>query len=149
MQLRRLRPGQTLNTTGLVHEAYLRLVGQEGFKNRGHFFAVSAQAMRQILIDRARRRTAQKRGDGLRPISLDLVNPSSEEQSDIVLWLDSALDTLRQQNPRWAQVAECRFFGGYSVSETAEALGVSDATAQRDGIKARAWLQRELSEVSE
>lgn len=144
-QLRRLGPGQTLNTTGLVHESFLRLTAQAGFENRGHFFAVSAKAMRQILIDRARRRNAQKRGSGVQPISLDVVASTVDGQAQLVLWLDHALDRLQQENSRWARVAECRFFGGYSEAETAEALDVSRATVQRDSIKAKAWLRRTLA----
>lgn len=143
-QLRKLRPGQTLQTTALVNEAFLRLVGREDFQNRGHFFAVSATAMRQILIDHARRKGSLKRGGDKVHVSLDKVDPSIEGQADLVLSIDSALRRLKELDPRWVKVVECRFFAGFSEAETAEALGVSIATAQRDWIKAKAWLRREL-----
>jgi len=148
-QLRRLRPGQTLDTTALVHEAFLRLVGKDGFNDRGHFFAVSATAMRQILIDHARSKGSQKRGGDKVHVPLDKVNPGVEGQADLVLSIDSALTKLRELDPRWVKVVECRFFAGYNESETAEALGVSIATAQRDWIKAKAWLRRELERGAE
>ncbi|MEM6704292.1 MAG: sigma-70 family RNA polymerase sigma factor [Acidobacteriota bacterium] len=148
-QLRKLRPGQTLQTTALVNEAFLRLVGKENFESRGHFFAVSATAMRQILIDHARRKGSLKRGGDKVHVSLDKVDPSVEGQADLVLTVDAALSRLKELDPRWVQVVECRFFAGYSEAETAEALGVSIATAQRDWIKAKAWLRRELDRGSD
>lgn len=139
------RAGHTLQTTALVHEVYLRLAGQDvDWKNRGHFFAVAARAMRRILVDHARRRRAAKRGGGVAPSPLDSVVPAIDPAVDL-LDLDAALETLETLDPREARVVELRFFAGLSVPEVALALGVSDATVERDWVTARAWLRRELS----
>ena len=146
-RLRAEQTGHTLDTTGLVHEAYLRLVGSEHleFEDRAHFLAVVAQAMRHVLIDSAVRRRAQKRGGGQRPLSLDDALLIGETRSEELLALDEALKQLSAIDERQARVVECRFFGGMSIEETAVALGTSPATVKRDWALARAWLNRELS----
>jgi RNA polymerase sigma factor (TIGR02999 family) len=145
-QLRRLRPGDTLDTTALVHEAYLRLVDQSRaqWKDRGHFLAVSAKAMRQILIDYARGRTRQKRGAGEVPVELDEASVGVTDQAHQFLEIDQALQRLAREDPRLVHVVECRYFAGYSEQETAEAMGVSLRTAQREWLRARAWLRAAL-----
>jgi len=145
-QLRRLRPGQTLDTTALVHEAYLKLVDQKrvAFQDRGHFLAVSAMAMRQLVVDRARHRHRDKRGGGAVHEPLDGIEDRVGRDARWLLDLDVALDRLATVDPRMARVVECRYFAGLSEAETAEALGVSLRTAQREWLKARAWLRAEL-----
>jgi RNA polymerase sigma factor (TIGR02999 family) len=146
-QLRRLRGAATLDTTALVHEAYLKLVDQSRLEvdDRNHFFGVAARAMRQIVIDHARKRGAQKRGGGSSPVSLDDVQVAIHEQADLLLALDDALARLSLLNERLTRVFECRYFAGLSERETAEALAVSLRTVQRDWVKGRAWLRRELA----
>jgi RNA polymerase sigma factor (TIGR02999 family) len=145
-QLRRLRVGETLDTTGLVHEAYVRLVDQTSadWQNRAHFLAVSAVAMRQILIDHARERSRLKRGGDRQRTELDEAHLAVQADAEQLLDLDRALDELGAADARLVRVVECRYFAGYSEQETAEALGVSLRTAQRDWLKARAWLRRAL-----
>ncbi|HSF18582.1 MAG TPA: ECF-type sigma factor [Vicinamibacteria bacterium] len=145
--LRRTNRGATLDTTGLVHEAYLKLAGQKGMRveDRGHFLAIAARAMRQIIISRARARLAAKRGGGDRPIPLDEQRVASEEQAEYLLDLDRVLDVLRERDENLARTVECRFFAGLSEEETAQALGVSLRTAQRNWMRARAWIRAELS----
>lgn len=143
--------GQTLQTTALVNEAYIRLVGQDqvDWQNRTHFFAVCARVMRNLLVDRARSRQADKHGGGARRVSLDdaaIVLP--ERQIDL-LALDEALDRLAGIDPRKSQIVEMRYFGGMSVEETAEVLAVSSITVKREWLKARAWLYRELDKRSD
>ena len=147
-RLRAEQTGHTLETTGLVHEAYLRLVGSERleFESHAHFLAIAAQAMRHILIDSALRRRTQKRGGGVQPLSLDAVPIIAEERSEEVLALDEALRRLADINARQARVVECRYFGGMNIDETAVALEMSAATVKRDWILARAWLNRELQQ---
>jgi RNA polymerase sigma factor (TIGR02999 family) len=137
---------RTLNTTGLVHESYLKLVDQTriDYQDRSHFLAISARAMRQIIIGYARKRNAQKRGGGERAVTLDEGRIAINEEAEQLLALDQALERLGTRNPRLAQVVECRFFAGLSEEETAEAMGVSLRTAQRDWMRARAWLKQEL-----
>jgi RNA polymerase sigma factor (TIGR02999 family) len=149
-QLGRYRPGQTMNTTALVHEAYLRLVDQTqaSYRDRGHFFAVAARAMRQIVVDYARRRRAQKRGGGQAALPLlegdgADVAIEVEAQAEAVVALDEALTRLEALDPRLARVVELRFFGGLSVEETAEVLAVSTPTVKRDTRAARAFLLHE------
>jgi RNA polymerase sigma factor (TIGR02999 family) len=146
----------TLNTTGLVHEAYLKLVdhAHAPWDNRAHFLGVASKAMRQILMDYARRRRAQKRGGDVLKLSLDDVQPGaggvvafSEEQAALLLALEEALKKLEQVNERAARVIESRVFGGMTVAETATALGISVATVMRDWTTAQAWLHRALSEA--
>jgi RNA polymerase sigma factor (TIGR02999 family) len=145
-QLRRLRVGETLDTTSLVHEAYLRLVDQTRaeWQDRGHFLAVSALAMRQILIDYARERSRAKRGGGQAKVPLDDVQIAAADDADRMLEVDLALQKLAAAEPRLVRVVECRYFAGLSEQETAEALGVSLRTAQREWLKARAWLRSAL-----
>jgi RNA polymerase sigma factor (TIGR02999 family) len=145
-QLRRLRLGDTLNTTGLVHEAYVRLIDQSraSYRDRAHFYAVCALAMRQIIVDYARRRRRRKRGGDQVVVALDDAIDPAVREADRLIEIDTALQKLAQHDPRLARVVECRFFAGLSEEETAEALGVSLRTAQREWFKARAWLRAEL-----
>lgn len=146
-QLAGRRSGHTLNTTGLVHEAYLKLVDarRSSWDDRGHFFAVAALAMRQIIVDHARSYKAKKRG-GSQPIrSLDNVEIAIEEQADAIVELDQALERLGDLDARLPRIVECRFFAGFTAEETAEALGVSKKTVDRDWKRARAWLRRALT----
>jgi len=145
-QLRCRRPGDTLNTTGLVHEAYVRLVDQTraSWRDRGHFFAVSAIAMRQIVVDHARRRMRAKRGGDRVTVPLDDVQEPAAREAARILEIDEALEKLAKVDRRLAQVVECRYFAGLTEEETAAALGVSVRTAQREWFKARAWLRQEL-----
>ena len=138
--------GRTLGTTELVHEAYLRLIDdtRAGWNGRVHFMAVAATAMRHILVDHARARRSLKRGGGRVPMSLDAADLGTEERADLLVALDEALDRLRQLDERRARVVECRFFGGMTEDETAEALGISNRTAQREWSKAKGWLYRQL-----
>lgn len=145
-QLARRRPGDTLNTTGLVHDAYLRLVDQSRatYRDRGHFFAVSAIAMRQIVVDYARRRRRQKRGGDMVRVPFDDAVDAVSVAADHALEINDALDRLAAHDQRLARVVECRFFAGLSEEDTAEALGLSLRTTQREWFKARAWLRAEL-----
>jgi len=147
-RLRSERDGHTLNTTALVHEAYLKLVGLDRmqYQGRAHFFAVAAQAMRNILVSYALRRKTQKRGGGQPHLPLDEALFLSEQQAEEILALDEALGRLATLSERQHQVVECRFFGGLTVEETAEVLDISPATVKRDWNLARAWLNRELSQ---
>src|SRR5262245_44573729 len=141
------KPGQALQATALVHEAYLRLVGEDEVRrwhSRGHFFAAAAEAMRRILADGARRRHAHKRGGALERIELpELPGPSPDDPLDL-LALDEALRKLEALHPQKAQVVQLRFFAGCSLEETAELLGIARATAQRHWAFARAWLFGQL-----
>jgi RNA polymerase sigma factor (TIGR02999 family) len=141
-QLGREGSGRTLQTTELVHEAYLRLVDQTQVSRHGraYFFAAAARAMRQVLIDRARRRQAAKRGGGQALLDLDDVSIAVDAFADRLVELDAALEDLTRLNPRQARVMECRYFGGMTVEETAEALAVSPRTVKYDWALARAWL---------
>ncbi len=142
-RLRAERPGQTLQPTVLVHEAWMRLADQRaGWQNRSHFFAIAAQAMRRIVVDRARRRTAAKRGGHAEPVPLDEVAHllASPLPDDRLLLLDAALDRLAALDARQARVVELRYFAGLSVVDTAEALDVSPTTVKREWAVARAWL---------
>jgi RNA polymerase sigma factor (TIGR02999 family) len=145
--LGRERAGHTLQTTALVHEAYLRLVDQRDvrWQNRAHFFAVAAQMMRRILVDYARSRRFAKRGGGAQQVSLDEALLVSHEHAADVVALDEALNALAEIDERKSRMVELRFFGGLSIEEeTAEVLGVSPGTVMRDWTLAKAWLQREL-----
>jgi RNA polymerase sigma-70 factor, ECF subfamily len=144
--LRRERPGQTLQPTALVHEAYLRLIKDRPgrWQNRAHFCAIAAHSMRQILIERARARGALKRG-GLQPrVTLDEGLVAGEARSIDLVALDEALDRLAELDPEQARLVELRFFGGLTIEETAEAMAISPATVKRHWTVARAWLAREL-----
>jgi RNA polymerase sigma factor (TIGR02999 family) len=136
----------TIATTALVNEAYLRLVRQDGkhYAHRGHFLAVAATAMRQIVIDEARARLRDKRGGGQQPVTLDNQEIRIDSQAELLIALNEALDRLDRRNPRLRQVVECRFFAGLTEEETAQALGVNPRTIRRDWAKARAFLGAEL-----
>jgi RNA polymerase sigma factor (TIGR02999 family) len=144
--LGRERAGHTLQTTALVHEAYLRLVDQKEvrWQNRTHFFAVAAQMMRRILVDYARSRRFAKRGGGAQQVSLDEAMVVSNERAADVVALDEALNALAEFDERKSRMVELRFFGGLSIEETAEVLKVSPGTVMRDWTLTKAWLQREL-----
>jgi RNA polymerase sigma factor (TIGR02999 family) len=148
-QRRRWEGDHTLDTTALVHEAYLKLVGQEGgaWEDRAHFFAVAAKAMRHILVNYAEARRAQKRGGGAPVVPLEDAldsNPVGPDAADEILALDEALQRLGAMHERQSRVVEARFFAGLSIDETALALDVSPATVKRDWHLASAWLQREI-----
>jgi RNA polymerase sigma-70 factor, ECF subfamily len=147
-KLRGERDGHTLSTTALVHEAWLELnkLDRIQWQNRGHFLAVAAQAMRRVLIDYAVARRRDKRGGGQVVVSLDEGDALAiaHERADELVELDEALERLQAINERQARIVECRFYGGMSVEETADALNVSPATVKRDWAIARAWLNREL-----
>ena len=140
------RRGQTLQTTAVVNEAYVRLVAQRGssWQDRAHFFAVSAQMMRRILVDRARARVTGKRGGAAARLQLDEIPEVGSWRASELMALDDALTGMAKMDPRKAKVIELRFFGGLSVEETAEVLKISPQSVMRDWKLARAWLQREL-----
>src|SRR5690606_24041989 len=146
-QLGAFRPGDTMNTSAVVHEAYLRLVDQTraSWNDRVHFFATAARAMRFVIVDYARRRTAEKRGGRDALFRLSEIDVPEEELASIVLGLDEALTRLSEVDERLGKVVEYRFFGGLSEEETAQALGISDRTVRREWTKARAWLMLELA----
>jgi RNA polymerase sigma factor (TIGR02999 family) len=146
-QLGSEHPDHTLNTSALVHEAYLRLVGLEHIEWRGrsHFFAAAAGAMRRILIDHANHRRALKRGGGKAPLTLDGIEVGTNGSLDDLIELDRALERLERLDERQARVVEFRFFAGMTIEETAEALDIGAMTVKRDWTAARAWLNRELS----
>jgi RNA polymerase sigma-70 factor, ECF subfamily len=146
--LRRERPDHTLGTTALVHEAWVRLAGQAGLSadDRTRFFAIASTTMRRVLVDYARERRRIKRGGGAVAVSLDDIEPFlSEEEADEMLALDDALDRLAKLDPRAVSVVQHRFFGGYTLEETASLLGVSLKTVQRDWLAASAWLRKEVA----
>lgn len=141
----RVRGGETLQTTALVNEAYLSMSGQQRFGSRGEFLRYAAMAMRNILIDRAREQMAAKRGSDARHEPLEEAEDFVVEEDATVLAVHDALDALAGFDPRLAEIVQCRYFGGYDDAQTAEALGISERTVQRDWATARAWLKRELS----
>jgi RNA polymerase sigma factor (TIGR02999 family) len=140
----RLGGNQTLQTTALVHEAYLRLRHSAKFADENHFLRAAALAMRHALINYATARVAEKRGGGLLHLTLSSAETISVDSDESLLALNEALERLAAEIPRLADVIECRFFGGYGEEDTARALGLSLRTVQRDWLKARAWLYREL-----
>ena len=146
-RLRSERDGHSLQTTALVHEVYLRLVGAEQLtlENRAHFFAVATGLMRQILVDHARRRDADKRGGDVTMVTLSDASPSAPQTTVDVLALDEALDALSALDERLCRVVELKFFGGLTIEETAIALNVSRATVERDWAAAKAWLYDRMS----
>ena len=145
--LRRERPGQTLQATALVHEAYLRLAATGSpWTDRKHFLAIAARSMRQILVDRARARGAQKRWAGLDRVSLTESLVRGAREDAMLPALDEALERLERLDPEQARIVELRYFAGLAVEEAADALGLSPATVKRRWALARAWLFRELSE---
>ncbi|PYS59427.1 MAG: RNA polymerase subunit sigma-70 [Acidobacteria bacterium] len=144
--LQRERPGHTLQTTALVHEAYVRLIDQAGvrWQNRAHFFGIAAEMMRRILVDHARKRRATKRGgDALKLTLNEALNASGERNLDLIA-VDEALTKLAAVDQQQAWVVELRFFGGLNVEETAEVLSISARTVKRDWSVAKAWIRREL-----
>jgi RNA polymerase sigma factor (TIGR02999 family) len=145
-RLRHERPGHTLNTTALVHEAYLKLIDLDRvqWRSRAHFLAIAAQAMRNILVSHARGRKRLKRGGGAPHEPLDESVPLPDAETDRILALDAALEKLAELNPRHARVVELRFFGGMTLEETAAVLQVSHGTVKRDWSLLRRWLGREL-----
>jgi RNA polymerase sigma-70 factor (ECF subfamily) len=145
-QLRREPDGHTLSPTALVHEAYMRLIDytRTEWAGRAHFMAVAATAMRRILVDHARGHRSLKRGGALRRVSLDAVELGTEDRAELLVAIDDALGRLKALDARQAQVVECRFFGGMTEEETAEALGIGLRTVKRDWAKAKSWLHREL-----
>jgi len=147
VQMAREKPGQTLSPTALVHEAYLRLVGNDPaeasaarFANRRHFFAVAAEAMRRILVENARRRSAQKRGGDRQRVELEGIAVVTEPPDDELLALDAALDRLAEEDPKKAELVKLRYFAGLTVEQAAEALGISRATADRYWAYSKVWL---------
>jgi RNA polymerase sigma factor (TIGR02999 family) len=157
-QRRRWSGDDTLNTTAVVNEAYLKLVAQSApdWRSRAHFLAVAATAMRQILLDYAKRKHAAKRGGGQSHLALhdlDSVLHNGEDpagaRDEVLVALDESLERLRQSEPRQARIVECRFFGAMSIEDTAEALGVSVATVKRGWAMAQAWLYRDLKRAAE
>ena len=145
-KLRSLPPGQTLQPTALVHEAYINLVGKEdpGWDSKGHFFGAAARAMRDILVDQARRKGALKRGGDQVRISMDEAEPAFEAPSADILAVDEAVKLLEKEDPRKGQIVNLRYFARMSTAETAAALGVSVATIGREWRYIRAWLVKEL-----
>jgi RNA polymerase sigma factor (TIGR02999 family) len=144
--LRRERPGHTLQTTALVHDAYLQLVDQRHvrWQNRTHFFGIAAHLIRRILVEHARRRSAAKRGGGAIRVPLSPDMAASHPRDVAVVAMDQALDALEKVDPQQSRIVELRFFGGLTVEETADVLGISPRTVKREWRMAKAWLQREL-----
>ena len=149
------KPGQTLQATALVHEAYTRLVGggavcgERRWDSRGHFFAAAAEAMRRILIDRAREKRSQKRGGGRKRLNIDAVDVATQATPDQLLAVDDPLAKLAREDPAAARLVELRYFAGLTVEEAGKALGISTATAYRHWKYARAWLHSELLGTAE
>lgn len=144
IKLAQEKPGQTLNATALVHEAYLRLVGDQVFEGRGHFFAAAAEAIRRILVENARRKKATKRaGDGHRE-EIDMNRISVPEPADDILALNEAIDLLAKKDPEKAALVKLRYFAGLSADEAAAVLGISPSMADRHWTYARAWLKRAM-----
>ena len=145
--LRRERVGHTLQTTALIHEAYMRLIDQKNvhWQNRAHFFGIAAQLMRRILVDHARTKTRAKRGGSNLRVSLTKANIFAKVKDLDIVALDEALDRLTEIDEQQSRIVELRFFSGLTVEETAEVLGISTATVKRDWSMAKAWLHREIS----
>ncbi len=144
--LRRERPGHTLQSTALVHEAWMKMIDQRNvhWQNRAHFFGVAAQMIRRILVDYARNRHAEKRGGHAYKLSLDdAIEMPKQRDLDLVV-LDDALEGLAKVDPQQSRIVELRFFAGLSIEETAEVLRISPATVKRDWVSAKAWLYREM-----
>ena len=143
-------PGQTLQATALVHEAYLRLIGNAPLQwnSRGHFFSAAAEAMRRILIERARKKSARKHGGGLQRVDLDQVDIALDTDDDLLLLLNEALEEFREKDPTAAELIKLRFFVGLPNQQAAELLGVSERTAKRSWAYARAWLYDRMKNKS-
>jgi RNA polymerase sigma factor (TIGR02999 family) len=139
------KPGHTLQATALVHEAYLRLVGDQHFSSRGHFFAAAAEAMRRLLVESARRKKALRRGGDRKREDIESVQPEVPRISDDLLALDEALEKLAQEDPGKANLVKLRYFAGLTMEQTAEVLGISPATAHRHWNYARAWLHQQIA----
>ena len=139
-------PGETINTTALVHDAYIKLIEytKANYQDRIHFFAVAAKAMRQILLSYARKKSAEKHGGKFNRISLNNEIQSSQEQAEILIALDESLSRLKNEDERQHQVVELRFFGGMTEPEIGDLLGVNERTVRRDWVKAKAYLAKEL-----
>jgi RNA polymerase sigma factor (TIGR02999 family) len=146
-QLQREPDGHTLSPTALVHEAYIRLIdySRMEWNGRSHFLAVAATAMRRILVDHARGHRSAKRGGALKRVPIESVELGIEDRADLLIAVDEALVRLKDVDPRQAKVVECRFFGGMTEDETAEALGIGVRTAKRDWAMAKVWLHREIA----
>ena len=147
-RLKQEKPGQTLQATALVHEAYVRLVNvpeAQHWNSRGHFFAAAAEAMRRILVEQARRKKSQKRGGGLNRVQLSDADLVDGGRGLNLIALDDAIDRLEKDDPRAAEVVKLRFFGGLTIKEAAEAVGISAATADNDWAYARSWLRVQLA----
>ncbi len=149
-RLKHAAPGQTLQPTALVHEAYLRLVGDEdpGWDGRGHFFASAARAMRDILVDQARRKAALKRGGDRKRVAVEHAEPVAQPLSDDIIAVHEAVERLEQDDPRKGQIVNLRYFAQFTTAETANALGLSVGTIEREWRYIRAWLKRELASRS-
>ena len=147
--LRREPSGNTLQTTALVHEAYLKLIGQKNvsWQNRAHFYGIAAQSMRRILLDNARRRATAKRAASEVRLALNEPNAGSPQRDLDLIALDKALSSLAEMDPQQARIVELRYFGALTIEECAEVLGISSATVKREWGMARAWLHRELSKL--
>jgi len=142
--------GHTLQPTALVHEAWLRLAGNDAqvqFANRAHFFAAAAEAMRRILVERARRRSAEKRGGDWQRVDLDKVDIAADADDDTLLLVNEALEKLAHEDASAAEIAKLRFFGGLTLEEAGQVLGVTDRTAKRYWAYARAWLYDEIRQM--
>jgi RNA polymerase sigma factor (TIGR02999 family) len=151
-RLAREAPGQTIQATALVHEAYLRLVDVEKaqhWNSRGHFFAAAAEAMRRILVERARRKKRLKHGGDRERVEIELASLPTHMSSDELLALDEALEKLRQQDPHKAQLVTLRYFGGLTIEQASEVLNISRVTAHRYWTYARAWLHRQITDAAE
>ena len=140
----RVSGGETFVTTALVNELYLRIGEMAGAQDRQHFLSVAAVVIRRILVDRVRAQLAAKRGGGAAALPLDAAEDFVVEDEEEVLAVHEALEVLAEDRPRLARIVECRFFAGYDAAQTAEALGISKRTVERDWVTARAWLRREL-----
>ncbi|MDB6173664.1 MAG: hypothetical protein JWL59_2975 [Chthoniobacteraceae bacterium] len=140
------QPGHTLQPTALVHEAWLRIGGLENWQSRAHFFSAAAEAMRRILIDRARRKLAARHGAGQKPIDIAEIEIAAPAKDDELIALDEALEKLARIAPQKAEVVKLRFFAGFSIEEAARVLGISEPTAKRHWTFARAWLYRAITE---
>jgi RNA polymerase sigma factor (TIGR02999 family) len=143
-QMAREKPGHTLDATALVHEAYLRLVGDQQFENRRHFFAAAAEAMRRILVENARRKRSLKRGGDRQRVDLDVEQALEVERSEPLLALDEALNRLEARDPDKARLVKLRYFAGMTIEQAAETLAISVTTANRWWTYARAWLHEEI-----
>lgn len=149
VQLHRLRPGETLNTTALVNELYCKLAEQsvQHWKDRNHFYAACATCMRHVLVDAARKNLRKKRGGGERMLTLDEAGVAAEGDAEWIVELDQLMDSLAARDVRLVKVFECRYFGGYTTTETASILSLSERTVERDWARARGWLRRALAEA--